>query len=258
MADIDAFLGKAVNAFKAVLKENLTGIYLHGSLAMGCYNPERSDIDLILVAKEKLSGEEVLSITRQVLLLHEDSPGGTGMELSIILESYVLDFVYPTPFEYHYSEHHRERYQADPGYLCGGIDDPDLAAHLTVIYHRGLTLWGVPVQELFQPIESRYYIQSILQDVSEAAAEITGSPVYYALNLCRVLFYLREGAVSSKKEGGEWGLKALPDKYHFIIRTCLDEYSGNGLGNPQRLDDEQLVEFAEYMLGEIDRAMKKV
>jgi hypothetical protein len=29
-----------------ILKENLVGMYLHGSLAMDCFNPARSDIDL--------------------------------------------------------------------------------------------------------------------------------------------------------------------------------------------------------------------
>lgn len=251
LTDIDVFLQKAVNIFKAVLKGKLAGIYLHGSLAMGCFNPDRSDIDLLLVVKEKLSKEEQLLMTRQLLLLHHDLSGGNGMELSIILESYAKNFAYPTPFEYHYSEFHRERYQSDPGYLCGGFEDPDLAAHLTVIYHRGVTLWGVPIRELFQPIKRTYYIQSILQDVSEAAREIAGSPVYYGLNLCRVLFYLREGMVSSKREGGEWGLQALPIQYHFVIQTCLDEYSGQG--NLLKPSEQQFVEFAEYMLGEIKR-----
>ncbi|WP_100011520.1 nucleotidyltransferase domain-containing protein [Lentibacillus sediminis] len=37
-----------------ILSSNLTGIYLHGSLAMGCYNQRTSDIDLIIVVKESL------------------------------------------------------------------------------------------------------------------------------------------------------------------------------------------------------------
>ena len=27
---------------------NLLGVYLHGSLAMGCFNPKKSDLDLLL------------------------------------------------------------------------------------------------------------------------------------------------------------------------------------------------------------------
>ena len=34
---------------RKIFGENLTGVYLHGSLAMGCFNPDKSDIDLIIV-----------------------------------------------------------------------------------------------------------------------------------------------------------------------------------------------------------------
>ncbi|WP_336776406.1 aminoglycoside adenylyltransferase domain-containing protein [Paenibacillus sp. MMO-58] len=251
---IDAFLQKAVSTFESILSDNLAGIYLHGSLAMGCFNPRKSDIDLILVVKNKLSKEELQLMTRHVLLLDHDLRGSNGIELSIILESYARNFVYPTPFEYHYSEYHRERYQSEPGYLCGGFEDPDLAAHLTVIYYRGKTLWGVPIPELLGPVESIYYIQSILGDISEASKEIIDLPVYYSLNLCRVLFYLREGKVSSKQEGGEWGLRVLPSKYHTMLRACLDDYIGQG--NLLERDERQLIEFAEYMQAEIKKAMK--
>lgn len=245
----EAFLQKVVSAFELVLKDNLAGIYLHGSLAMGCFNPERSDIDLVIVVKEKLSKEEQRLITRHVLILN-DLSGCKGIELSIVLESCAREFVYPTPFEYHFSEYHRERYQADPNYLCGGFEDPDLAAHFTVLYHRGITLYGYSIQELLQPVERTYYVQSILNDIGEAAKEIMDSPVYYSLNLCRVLFYLREGIVSSKQEGGEWGLRVLPEKYRSMINACLEEYSGQG--RQTEWDDKQLVEFAEYMQNEIN------
>ncbi|WP_236013414.1 aminoglycoside adenylyltransferase domain-containing protein [Paenibacillus glycanilyticus] len=254
MADIDAFLEKAVSIFRSILSDNLTGIYLHGSLAMGCFNPQKSDIDLILVVKNKLSKEELQLMTRHILLLDHDLTGSNGIELSIILESYAKEFSYPTPFEYHYSESHRERYQSEPGYLCGGFEDPDLAAHLTVIYYRGRTLWGVPIPELFKPVESIHYIQSILGDISEASKGIIDLPVYYSLNLCRVLLYLREGEVSSKQEGGEWGLRVLPSKHHAILRACLDDYMGQG--NLSERDERPFIEFAEYMQAEIKKATK--
>ncbi|MDD6156298.1 MAG: nucleotidyltransferase domain-containing protein [Lachnospiraceae bacterium] len=40
---------------RKILGDNLTGVYLHGSAAMGCFNPEESDIDLLVVVKDALS-----------------------------------------------------------------------------------------------------------------------------------------------------------------------------------------------------------
>ena len=39
---------------KEILKDNLVGIYLHGSAVMGCFNPLKSDLDLIVVVKDSV------------------------------------------------------------------------------------------------------------------------------------------------------------------------------------------------------------
>jgi hypothetical protein len=38
-----------------VLGGDLVGVYRHGSLAMGCFNPDRSDVDLLVVTDNALS-----------------------------------------------------------------------------------------------------------------------------------------------------------------------------------------------------------
>ena len=40
-------LAGIVDQSRKIFGEELTGIYLHGSMAMGCFNPDKSDIDLI-------------------------------------------------------------------------------------------------------------------------------------------------------------------------------------------------------------------
>ena len=40
-----------------ILSDELVSIYLHGSLAMGCFNPEQSDIDLLVVTHQRMSIE---------------------------------------------------------------------------------------------------------------------------------------------------------------------------------------------------------
>lgn len=252
--DTESFLQRIAHMFNGVMKENVVGIYLHGSLAMGCFNPEKSDIDLLVVAKNKLTIDEKKAIAKQILFLHDELPSGRGIELSIVLESFITDFVYPTPFEFHYSDSHRERYQTDGDYICGGFEDSDLAAHITVIYHRGITIHGRPIRMLFKPIDSNYYVHSIVSDIEGASQDIIDSPVYFTLNLCRVLLFLREGIVSSKKEGGEWGLKVLPRKFHYMIKQCLDEYEG--FRQELELENEQLTGFSDYMLNEIRQSIK--
>ncbi|SFT08072.1 aminoglycoside adenylyltransferase domain-containing protein [Paenibacillus sp. BC26] len=251
--ETDEYLHQITTMFHAVLKESLAGVYLHGSLAMGCFNPKKSDIDLIVVVTDKLTRVQQKEIINRLLILHDELPSGRGIELSILLEAHVQEFVHPSPFELHYSDYHRERYRTDEDYICGGFTDDDLAAHLTVTYQRGITLYGRPIQDMFQPIDRSYYLQSILNDISSAAEEISDSPTYFTLNMCRVLMFLREDFIASKKEGGEWALQVLPLKFHPVLTYCLEDYSG--ITNEFVGDKEAFVAFAEYMSNEINRWM---
>ena len=239
--------------FQTVLEDNLVGIYLHGSLAMGGFNPEQSDIDLLIVVQDAISQQLKLDIAQKLLIVEEDLIYGNGLELSILLQKDINPFVYPTPFEFHYSAHHREKYRTDTHYICGGDTDTDIAAHIFVTYHRGLTLYGKQISAVFAPIDPHLYIQSLLLDIEHVSTDIIDSPVYYTLNLCRILLFLQEHTVSSKKEGGEWGISALPSTYSELIRNCLDMYSGS-IDDP-RLEPVQLQAFAEYIVNEIQQQL---
>lgn len=257
----EQILQPMITLSKDIIKQDLIGLYLHGSLAMGCYNPKQSDIDLLIVVTNKLTLLEQKSITQGILSLYTSLSDSMNMamtkiELSIVREDVVRHFIFPTPFEYHFSNFHFEKYVSDENYVCGGFEDPDLAAHFTVIYERGVTLYGAPIREIFKPIDRKYYVQALLNDIEDASTHIIEQPVYYVLNLCRVLFYLQEGIVSSKKEGGEWGLRQLPEQFHSIIANALDEYTGEFTSNNcnNNFHPESLLAFSQYMTQEIMKA----
>jgi hypothetical protein len=169
------------------------------------------------------------------------------------LEAHLTPFAYPTPCEFHYSDYHRGKYRTDENYVCGAYADEDLASQITVAYHRGITLYGKPLEELYPPIERQYYLTSILHDVEGASKEIIENPMYITLNLCRVLFFIREGNISSKREGGEWGEKNLPSEYRALVQIYLNEY--NGAKVHSQVDLHQLTYFADYMLDKIKKEL---
>ncbi|MDQ1235112.1 putative nucleotidyltransferase [Paenibacillus sp. SORGH_AS306] len=240
-----------IHLFQEELAHNLVGIYIHGSLAMGGFHPHHSDIDLLVIVQQKVSRSAKLHIANRLLKLEEHLISSSGLEISILLENDVKQFVYPTPFEFHYSAYHREKYRTDKQYVCEGAEDPDLAAHIFVTYDRGITLYGKEIKEVFVPIDPQWYIRSILADIEHVADDIVTSPVYFTLNLCRILFFLSENVISSKQEGGEWGLTHVPATYSKLIQTCLDQYQG--VSDSTALEIIQLQEFACYMKGEIQK-----
>ncbi len=90
-----------------------------------------------------------------------------------------------------YSLFHKDKYVTDENYICGGYEDTDLAAHFVITYNRGIVLFGKEIKEAFNPIDKKYYIDSIKLDINEAVEGFFDKPVYYVLNLSRVLLYLR-------------------------------------------------------------------
>ena len=139
-----------------ILKEKLTGIYLHGSAAMGCYQPKKSDLDFMVVVNENLTDAEKREYMDMVLELDAEGPA-KGIEMSVVTKDVCNPFVYPTPFILHYSRRHTEWYRTNPEDYIRKMNgtDKDLAAHFTVIRGRGLCLYGLPVDEVFGVVPER-------------------------------------------------------------------------------------------------------
>ena len=240
-------LARVCDAYRRILGEKLVGFYVHGSIAFGCFTWATGDIDFLVVTEAPLTQPEKEALIRVMLDLDAEAPP-KGFEMSVVLRSECRHFRHPTPFELHFSNAHRARAAADLSAYCRDMhgEDPDLAAHFTVIRHMGETLFGAPIAEVFADVPRDAYVDSILGDVDGAAREIADNPVYITLNLCRVLAYLAEGAVLSKRQGGEWGIKHLPEMHHPLLHAALAAYGGADFpaGFP-------LTDFAREMLGRI-------
>lgn len=252
MEKLESLLENFVRQSKNILGDNLTGIYLHGSAVMGCFNSKKSDIDLLIVVNDDISNEIKMQYMDMVVELNREAPE-KGIELSIVKEAVCKPFVYPTPFELHFSIAHLNWYQSNPADYVERMKgtDKDLAAHFTVIYHRGKTLYGKEIKSVFSKVSSRDYMDSIWSDIEDAKEEIVTNTMYITLNLCRVLAYKRESLILSKQEGGEWAMNALPvSEYQKIISDALKEYK---TGEVMSTNRAIVVEFAEYMLKEIER-----
>ncbi len=98
---LENILSDFVKRSEEIIMENLTGIYLHGSAAMGCFNPEKSDIDLIIVVKEPMTDSVKKEYMDMVVELNERGPA-KGIEMSVVTKDVCKPFVYPTTFDLHF------------------------------------------------------------------------------------------------------------------------------------------------------------
>lgn len=242
-------LQRAAEEYSAILGEKLVGIYVHGSLAFGCYNEKTSDIDFIAAVNQPLFLEEKSAIIKALLELEQYAPE-KGFEMSVVLTEHCRNFVYPTPFELHYSVTYREDALSDTEGFAERMHgkDYDLAAHFTVLREVGFAVRGAEIAEVFGDVPREHYLDSITRDISGAAEDIEYNPVYYTLNLCRVLAYKRGAGVLSKLQGAEWASGNIPPVFAAIADEALDCYRTG----EQFPEDMPITAFAEYMLNEIN------
>lgn len=257
-SDIEKFICDLKEEIKKILKGNFIGFYIHGSLAMGGFNPNSSDID-VLVVTIKTMKVDTKRLLAQFLLDHSNLP--FPVETSFLNREQLRDWQHPCSFDFHYSEFWRERYQND---LLRGTSnflnddtstDTDLAAHITITNHRGICVEGDPIDKVFPSVPRLDYISSIMGDFEDCLQNIKVEPIYCTLNLIRVYWYLKEGVISSKLEAGNWGCKVLPQDFNKTVRKVVNIYTGKDDECP--LSKEELILLRDYLEERVQGLLQK-
>lgn len=211
-------LDAVVTRLREALGDALVGIYLHGSLALGCFNPRCSDLDLLVVTRRPLADRERAALET----LPRGVPGEPGwprpVELSVLVEEQLRPWRHPTPYDAHLSS----------GAVQGAGVDPDLAAHVTVVRQAGVALVGPPAVDVFPEVPRGDFVASLLGDVEYCLTKRARSR-YAILGLARVWATLAEPDVlHNKATGAEWALERLPPARRTVLERALESYRGEG------------------------------
>lgn len=228
------------------LGDDLLGVYVHGSLALGCFNEARSDVDVVVVTARPLTDDERFAVADLFLRI---SARPYGLEAHVVMTDQLRPWRYPPPYDFHYGESHRERLALDPEVAVERPTegDPDLAAHVDVVRARGVTLLGPPPLELF-PEVPRADLEDALRRDLEWCRSMRGA-LYGVLSPCRVWAALETGELHSKASGAEWALPRLPAALRPPVERALASY--RGAGEPIELDEEDRQRLLNYIEGRL-------
>jgi predicted nucleotidyltransferase len=213
-----------VDCVRANLKRNLVAIYLHGSIAMGCFNPRAGDIDLLVVSNETIARGAGRAIVNCLLRV---SSRPVPVEATFVSRGQLRRWQYPTPFEIHFSESWREKYTT-------GLDralarpakprDTDLAIQIPTARQRGKCLHGRAALRVLPRVPDSDQTASVVQDFYWARSRISKIPAYFVLNSCRIYAFLVTRQIYSKDEGCAWAVRRFPREYRAVVRSARDAY----------------------------------
>jgi hypothetical protein len=251
---VNVVLPSVTSLFVKWCGSNLKGLYLHGSLAMGCFRPWSSDIDLVAVVFEPMDRESKLGLVGDVMALAESGEEFKKFEFSIVVAKEALRAVHPIRYVLHYSNTWHDAYKGSKAELIiAGGEDEDLAAHFMVARQRGATLYGIPLDNAIGQVSREDYLQAVWYDIKGAEEEILKNSMCVVLNLCRTLMYLRTDLVGSKLEGGLWAAAMQEyEAYRNNIETAIKQYTSAvevdySIEGLQHLAKGMLAEIGSYL-----------
>ncbi len=227
------------------LGEALAGVYVHGSLALGRFLPARSDLDMLIVVDRPLAPEQRYKLMIAFLSLHKQP---VPVEASIVLKSDLEAWSHPLPYQFHFSEHWRKRFEAmeareDDTFwrFRGQATDPDLACHVRLAKLSGICLHGPAASELLPDVPEEHFRDAIRRDADDHLRASGDLEFGGILSLLRIWSYREDGVIYSKSDAGRWAAERLAEPQRSIVLGAVAEYESNG--SPAELDQEEMSRF---------------
>lgn len=232
--DINQALEALRGGVLAVLGERLIGLYLHGSLAGGDFNPRRSDIDFLAVTDGSLTSP----VVAQLAAMHAQLAVSGLFWIKKMEGSYI-----PQNELRRYDPTHANH----PALRVDGSFDIDHHAsdwiiQRAIIRERGIALIGPHPRTLIDPVSPEEIRQAARGILREWWQPMLDDPyrlrdreyqAYAVLTMCRSLYTLETGQVTAKSAAAHWAAERLGETWHGVIQRALAWPDGS---QPDELD----------------------
>jgi streptomycin 3"-adenylyltransferase len=212
---------------QSALPDDLVAVYLHGSVILGGFRWDRSDLDVLVLIGRPLTDAQTLALP--ALLASVVYPSN-GLELSVLTAAEAARPTFPEPrFQLHVAtEGWDRRMKAVDGRARGG--DRDLVLHLAVCRAAGLAVVGPPPTSTLAvvPVDE---IRAAAIDEIRWAMEHDPPPEYVVLTAARAWRYVETGQIVSKTEAGRWAERRMPDTP--VVAAALVRQQGGAVEIPR-------------------------
>jgi predicted nucleotidyltransferase len=217
-ADMNQLLELLLSGMYKVLGAKLIGLYLYGSLVIGDFDPNISDIDLVAALSSDIDDKEFGALQT----MHDDfakkyKEWDDRIEVCYIsvaalhaVRSSTSQIVNISPGEpFHRRESSRE-------WLTDWY----------VVREKGIPLFGPSPKSIIESISKDEFIRSVQANANAWRIWIHDmhnrkSQAYAILTLCRALYTYKNGEQVSKKQAAVWAEKEFPEWSKLIQNALL-------------------------------------
>jgi hypothetical protein len=245
--DLNALLFRLRAEIQTVLGDLFAGMYLHGSLAIGDFDPLRSDVDFLIAVRENISRHLVSKLGN----MHAVFTASRLQWAEKLEGSYIpVDALR----RYDPANSHHPVLRVDGSF---GIDGhgPDWIIQRHVLREKGIKLYGPDPKTLIDPVSSEAIRLAARETLFDWWTPQLDDPfrllkrdyqAYAVLTMCRALYTLEHGEVVSKPAAAKWAVNVLEDRWQGLIERSLAWQAGEPL--------EEMEEVLAFIRSVIERA----
>lgn len=243
--DINSFLQIFLDNVRGVLGDYFTGMYLHGSLAGGDFDPGRSDIDFLVVTSEKLPVNLVSSLEAMHSHIYE-----SGLKWAKELNGAYI----PLDAVRVYSPGGPECPLVNKKEFLVARPDIDWVIISHLLYTGGVVIAGPPLQSIIGPVRPDELKEAALKLLRDNWTPWLSNPTlfdgigyqpYVVLAMCRALYTIVHGTVVSKRLSAKWVIDKSDKKWTELINQAMEWHHGDPPG-----DIGETQEFMRYIMKE--------
>ena len=246
---IDRILPALVDDLRTTLGPRLFGVYLYGSAVMGGFDPDLSDLDVVVVIEPSVDDSGLDRFAGLVDRLQVREPDWADrLDIVFVGRQTLAHFRSGGPLLEISHEHQLRRIPSAADYLETWF----------LMRSANRAILGPPPASLLPPIDTREFLSEVVRGIDGFVAFVrddtpTGTVAYRALTLCRVLRSLESGSICTKQEGADWAADRYPE-WAPLIRAAWAVRAGNGTHEFTNAERATVPRFLELMRQEIHRA----
>jgi streptomycin 3"-adenylyltransferase len=213
---IAALLPPLVDDLRATLANDLVGVYLYGSAVLGGFEPDASDLDLVIVTERDAADLDLAVIEALHRRLASREPDWADrLDIAYIGRATLATFRSGGILASISHDEPLQRYDDADGWLQTWY----------LVREADVAILGPSPRTLIPPIDPAEFVRAVVRTTSDLAARTlaTGGDNWLAYTLvtqCRVLRTLEDGAIGTKAAAAEAMARSRPDR-RCILEACL-------------------------------------
>jgi len=224
--DVNAALSDLLEGVRAILGDHFRALYLSGSLALGDFVPERSDIDIVVVTDTALSDDLLFALREMHARFNAgDSPWATEIEAAYIPQAALSRYDPAHAYHPHIERGVGETLAMDQFDIGWIIQRAILREHGVAITgpHPAMLIDPVSPQDLHRAVVTLLgaWWEPMCRDPRPLYRHEIGYQPYAVLTMCRMLYTLEFAAVVSKPVAAHWAQGVLGEPWAALIARAL-------------------------------------